>query len=332
MTIDCVLCFRDESGSYFINAYITLLSLFRNTREHIAVHILHDETLTRGKAHLEELCRSHGHDVHFHAITSVLPQPVASAISQRFNIGATYLYYAHERVAADKAVYLDCDVIVNRNILDLHCISLDGSLFAGVPDCNPYWKNGKPTRKYAKTIRYLGLKEHGYINSGLLLMNLRKLRELSSGENIFAAKTVAAIRDGITLFYPDMDIINSVAAMLPDGVRLLDPSFNRWSNSLHMGIEDLRDTIFHYVSKPDSALYPAHLLFWKYYAMSPFAGDMFERMAKAYGAMDFVRAYLANPRQRRHAEDLLRYGMAGMLLKTLVRRLPGRLSGKERRT
>lgn len=323
MAIDCVLCFRDDSGSYFVNPYITLLSIFKNTEQKINVHILHDSTIEHGKKHLEDLCLSHGHNLHFHQVPQTLDVRTAEAVSKRFNLGATYLYYAHEFVPAAKAVYLDCDVVVNRDILDLYDLPLGNRLFASTPDHGPYWKNGRPGRQYKKTIKYLGLKAESYISSGLLLMNLDRLREISGPSNIFVRKTLSAVNDGIQLPYPDMDILNSVAAMVPDSVVLLDPSFNLWHNSLHLGLTDLRHTIFHYVSKPGKAFFPAHLLFWKYYAMSPFAGDMFERMSAAYtsSSMEFVKYYATRPRHRRHAVELLKYGLAGMLLRAVGRKL-----------
>jgi lipopolysaccharide biosynthesis glycosyltransferase len=322
MPIDCVLCFRDESGKYFINPYVTLVSIFQNTKEKIIVHILHDETIAQGKKYLEELCHAYGQDIHFHKVPDTpFDALTAAKLTKRFNIGTTYRYYIHELVDAEKAIYLDCDVIVNRDIRDLHAIPLGDKLFAAATDWNPYWKKGKPRGKYKKTIDYLQLKEESYINAGILLMHLGKLREISGDSNIFVRKTQAAARDGIELPYLDQDIVNSVAAMLPDSVLVLDESFNLWHKSLHLGIEELQGKIFHYVTKPSSAFFPAHLLFWKYYAMTPFAADMFDRVAAAYSSMDFMQAYCRHPRHRRHATELLRYGMAGMLLRALGRML-----------
>lgn len=323
MAIDCVLCFRDESGKYFINAYVTILSIFENTKEKIVVHILHDETITHGQKHLEDLCASYRHEICFHRVPE-FDRHTASTISERFNIGATYMYFAHEFVKSEKVVYLDCDVIVNMDIRKLYDIPMGASIFASTPDYCPYWKNnGTARKKYAEKIKYLGLKPDSYISSGMVLINLDKLRELSSTENIFVKKTLDAINKGIRLDYPDMDILNAVAAMVPDSVLLLDKKFNLWNRALHLGLPELEDTIFHYVTKPDKAFFPAHVLFWKYYAMSPFAGDMFERMSAAYSAkdMDFMKYYVLNPRHRRHAEELLQYGFTGMIKRAIGRKL-----------
>ena len=109
--------------------------------------------------------------------------------------------------------------------------------------------------------------------------------------------------------------------MVADSVLILDPRFNLWFGAMHLGLEGLQNTIFHYVSKPDKNLFPAHLLFWKYYAMTPFAGDTFDRMSAAYCSMEFMQSYLLNPRHRRHAREILKYGMAGTLLRAVGRKL-----------
>jgi lipopolysaccharide biosynthesis glycosyltransferase len=326
MEIDVALCFRDDNGRFFINAYVTLLSVLKNTKEKIIAHILHDETLERGEGrhHLQKLCDAYGHEIQFHHVHNQFDADTTAALSQikSRHIGMTYRYYVQDFVKAEKAVYLDCDVIVNRDLAELYTLPLGDRLFAAVLDTpNPYWKNGKFVRKYKKLIDHLGFKLENYINSGVLLMNLDKLRELSGSANIFVQKTQAAVNNGTVPPFPDQDIINSVAAGVPDGVLLMDTRFNLWHKSLNLGLPDLRDTIFHYMTKPDKVFFPAHLLWWKYYAMSPFAGDMFERMDAAYGSMEFVRQYAMHPGRRRHAADLLRYGSAGMLLRAVGRKL-----------
>lgn len=322
MSVHCALCFRDDSGEYYKNAYVTILSVFENTKKPVTVHILHDETIAHGKIILEELGERYGQTILFHEVPQ-LDANVAKAITQRYNIGATYRYYIHELLGVDKAVYLDCDIVVNRDINDLYSFPLGDKLVAATLDAHSYWKKGKPRPQYATMVNYHGLNPAIYINTGVMLLNLKRLREVSVDENIFISKTLASVKDNIPCFYPDMEIINSVLASRPGSVELLEERFNLWHNSLHLGPDELRNTIFHYIIKPDSAFFPAHLLFWKYYAKTPFAGDMFERMSQAYAAptMEFVQHYLLNAKRRNHSTALLRYGVLGALVQTIKRKL-----------
>lgn len=320
MKINMALCFSDKTGKYFINPYITLLSVFKNTNHSIIVHILHDSTIEYGKKYLQELCHSYGHEIYFHRINNAFDTVTSRALTKVFDISTTYRYYVHEFIKSEKAIYLDCDIIVNRDIGDLYAAPLGDRLFAGVLDIG-FWRKGKPVKGDKDHIEYFKLKLETNINTGVMLMNLDKLREISGNSNIFVQKAMAAIKDGIELDYPGQLIVTSVAAMVHDGVLMLDQRFNLFHKALNLGLNDLQDTIFHYLSKPDKEFFPAHLLFWKYYAMSPFADDMFERISSAYTseAMEFVQDYASKPKHRRHARELLKYGMAGMLLRAVAR-------------
>lgn len=322
MPIDCLLSIRDESGSYYIYTYITLLSIFENTKEKLCIHIMHDDTVEHARQPLTKLVDSYDQKIVFHRVPDFDPA-TADILSRRFNLGTMYRYYAHEFIDAGKAIYLDSDIIVNRDIKELYDTPLGDHLLGGVLDHCSYWKNNRPRRKWSKKVKYLGLSREKYISAGLMLMNLDRIREISKDGNVFVKQTLRAISDGISLDYPDMDIINSISASIPQGVLLLDESFHLWHKALHLSLDELQGKIFHLVSKPDREFFPAHLLFWKYYAMSPFAGDMFERMSAAYTAknMRVVRDYILNPKERRHAEDLLRHGLAGMLGRAVGRRL-----------
>lgn len=69
----------------------------------------------------------------------------------------------------DKALYLDCDLIVNGDIQELYNINLEDYAVAAVHDA---------TLSYNIVKDYLGYDywKDGYFNSGVLLMNLRYWR------------------------------------------------------------------------------------------------------------------------------------------------------------
>ena len=86
----------------------------------------------------------------------------------------------------DRILSLDCDTIVNDNISDLWDIPLDNYYIAGVKE---------PKKSKGRKI---------YINTGVLLFNLKKLRE--------DGKDDEAIRDLNTYyrFYPEQDCFNDL--------------------------------------------------------------------------------------------------------------------------
>lgn len=325
MTIDCTLSIRDESGKYYINPYITLLSLFENTKESLRVHILHDDSIRHGKAALEELAARYGQEILFHRVPDFDPD-FAAAISKWFNLGTMYRYFVADFIEADKVIYLDCDVIVNRDIKDLYDIPLQGRLIGAVKDNSHYWdKRGRVRPKFKEKIEYLKLTPDDCFEAGVMVFNLARLRELNAGGNIFMDRTKAALASGIDLQYPDQDIMNAVCKEIPNGLLLLDESFNSFRGVLDLHLDEMQGKIIQFIGakKLDEKFFPGHLVYWKYYAMSPFAGDMIERLDATLKSkpMAFLTNYARRPSLQGRANDLLAYGFWGMLWKALLRAL-----------
>lgn len=322
MTIDCTLSIRDESGRYYLNPYVTLLSLFENTKESLRVHILHDETIHYGREELEKLAARYGQEILFHRVPDFDPDFV-KAITKWFNLGTMYRYFVADFINSDKVIYLDCDVIVNRDIKDLYDIPLGDHLIAAVKDNSHYWdKKGQVRPKYRDKIAYLKLQPDDCFEAGVMVFNLARLRKLNADGNIFMKRTEAALASGVDLQYPDQDIMNAICAELPDGLLHLDESFNCFRGMLHLGLEEMRGKIIQFISgKQDTWFLPGHLVFWKYYAMCPFSDDMVDRMNDAFKSerMNFLRSYIVNSSRRKQAADFLEAGLWGMLLRGLRR-------------
>ena len=81
----------------------------------------------------------------------------------------------------DKILYLDADIVVLDDIAKLYNVNLEDNLIGGVPE--PWFKEYKEFQTYAeKVIEVSSYKK--YINVGVLLMNLKELRNLDF-ENVF---------------------------------------------------------------------------------------------------------------------------------------------------
>lgn len=73
-----------------------------------------------------------------------------------------------------KCIYLDCDVIVNGDLTQLYETDLDGYYIAGVKDCHII--SDSSTNIEHQRMLKLPSRDH-YINSGVMVMNLDKIRE-----------------------------------------------------------------------------------------------------------------------------------------------------------
>jgi lipopolysaccharide biosynthesis glycosyltransferase len=125
----------------------------------------------------------------------------------------------------DRVLYLDPDIVVTHDVLQLWRTDIGRASVAGVVDMGIalFLGRGEVYKSFATRdhLFALGLdpERTNYINTGVLLMNLSNLRNANFLE--FALEMDGACRKNLT--YLDQDIINSV---LSDSVFLLDPRWN----------------------------------------------------------------------------------------------------------
>lgn len=74
----------------------------------------------------------------------------------------------------DKCIYLDSDILVDSDLQELFDIELKDHYLAGVKDCHIF-TDGSTMTKHQMDLGIPSLKS--YINAGVLLMNLKKMRE-----------------------------------------------------------------------------------------------------------------------------------------------------------
>ena len=181
-----------------------LKSLFRHNKCDITVYLLYsridDGMLDRIRRYIEE----HGH--------TFAPIRVGDDV---FDDAPVNMYFTKEmyyRLLAsrllpedvDRVLYMDPDILIRGSVEEFYHLPFDGNMLIAIPD-PPQTFNRNITDNRPHHIR-LGLPENlKYVNSGVLLMNLRLMRE-----NHFDVNRIFEIinekKDG--LMYPDQDAIN----------------------------------------------------------------------------------------------------------------------------
>ena len=102
----------------------------------------------------------------------------------------------------DKILYLDSDTLICRDITELFNTDIEDYVLGGVRDMAPVNDKYHPQGIYVKNFSEKYLNDGPYINSGVLLINLRKMAEY---ENLlFETK--------VPLYYPDQDLLNAAFA------------------------------------------------------------------------------------------------------------------------
>ena len=187
----------------------------------------------------------------------------------------------------DKAIYLDCDLVVLGDISKLYNLDIGDNILGAAPE--EYVQNTREFRLYAQ--RALGVDPDGYVNAGVLLMNLKEYRAQGIEEKFKAFIT----KFDFDLLDPDQAYLNYLCLgkiyILPNG----------WNKEPMPALAcEGEKNIVHYAlyKKPwqyDDVFDGEY--FWTYAARSPFYGQICqsklafgraERAAKAAAAKEIL--------------------------------------------
>ena len=119
--------------------------------------------------------------------------------NQHLSIAAYFRLLIPELITEyEKCIYLDCDILVNDDLAELFGYDLGDCYLAGVKDCHII----EDTPREREHEKILGIPSRDkYINSGVLLLNLKKIREDGLAEKFLAQMC----REN---WYEDQDVLN----------------------------------------------------------------------------------------------------------------------------
>ncbi len=169
----------------------------------------------------------------------------------------------------DKAIYIDSDVVLTDDIAKLFDIDISDN-FIGA--CNDLSIADIPPL-VAYTENAVGVKKEEYINSGVLLMNLKKMREYNF-EGHFLNLLNTYHFDSIA---PDQDYLNAICN---GKIYYLDESWDTMPNDAQPPLEKTHIIHYNLFSKP-----------WCYDGIQ--YADEFWKYADDSGYIDEIKAYKA---------------------------------------
>ena len=247
--IHVVLTVYDPKGTYSQHAGVVMASIFERTQSQVCVHILHDETMTeRNRSFLTETARTFSQKVEFHDVSAYIKhlgdEIVQIAENTIYSVGMLFRLAITDVMTSDRVIYLDCDVVVNMDIRELWDIPVDDCSCAGAPD------NLSRFSSTAFRMRIMGCDPRNYINSGVLLMNIPRMKEKLDVRQV--CRWFARYR--YCMKFPDQDLINSC---FRGEIKFLEGRFNnRYANLNATFCDDIHasgvaDSILHAtVTKP----------------------------------------------------------------------------------
>ena len=191
----------------------------------------------------------------------------------------------------DKGIYIDSDVVLTDDIGKLFDIDIGDNLLGA---CNDLSIADIPPL-VAYTENAIGVKKEEYINSGVLLMNLKKMRQCDL-EGHFLTLLNTYHFDSIA---PDQDYLN---AMCNGKIHYLDPAWDTMPNDAQPPLEHPHLIHYNLFSKP-----------WGYDGIQ--YADMFWKAAEDSGYLAQIKAYKASYTEEKKKADaeclelLVRRGM-----------------------
>jgi lipopolysaccharide biosynthesis glycosyltransferase len=260
-------------SNYIVPLTVLLKSIFINNADlHITVSFLYlvyaisDEELQQ----TEQFIAEHGHRMRRIAIREEQLREVPESRHSKsafLRLALPDMLPGH----VDKILYLDGDMVVDGSIRPLYNLDISNVYIAGAKDLTGVF--GK------EHCRKIGLPDdYAYFNSGVVLMNIKRIREENLQERFFefTARYMSVIRS------PDQDVLN---ATLYKAVSYIPPvyNYNFWTEkdmALRLFTKEEIEAalhhpaIIHYIGpvKPwhYKSIHPRKALWWHYLRQTPY--------------------------------------------------------------
>ncbi len=228
---------HDKTGDYTAWVGVAIQSLIDHTFSKICFHVVHDETLSDiNRERLAQLSVNGGHRIYFHLLDANAFDGVKEQM-RFYTIGAMFRVMLPEILPElSRIIYLDADVLVNRDIKELWEIDISKYAMAAVPDIDVANGGIRPI-----PVKKEKVKREQYFNSGVLYLNMDRIRELGNmREMVFAY-----LQDERNSDLPDQDALNVLyghETLLVDGV------WNCFARNVRSkGEKKIQPKIYHYV-------------------------------------------------------------------------------------
>ena len=208
-----------SDDSYIPYCSTTMLSIVSNN-DACSFYIISEHLNEDSKQKLLEIAKQNGSSATFITIPpkllDTLPMPKSKAVSH-ISLATYYRLFIADLLPqdVDKVLYLDCDILVRKSLVELWNTPLDDFALGAVYQIN----SEANERCYALGISVM----YGYFNAGVLLINLQYWRQHNC-----SAKFLLFIKQQFErIFYHDQDILNAV---LFDKTKRLSCKWNMTTN------------------------------------------------------------------------------------------------------
>ena len=214
-TIHVAFALHDKTGNYCHNIGAVIQTIIDNSDEKCIFHILHDDTLTYdNKEKLVGTINNSNCGIDFIYI-DVNKIFVESKWINKYSIGSMFRLFIPEMlIDINKVIYLDADIMFNCDIKELWDLNIENYCIGGVSDAGL-----RAGFELPKNVEDGAIKASDYINTGVLLMNLNRIR--SKGNMLELC--CEYLKNNENSKFPDQDAINYI---YHDDILHIDSKYN----------------------------------------------------------------------------------------------------------
>lgn len=184
-------------NDFYIEPLIVMLcSLFENNKDEISVYLLYSDISNSNLKKVKKIINKYKNKLYIYKIDN----KIFDGIPTRLFSKETYyrllcIKYLPENI--NRILFLDPDIIIRGSIKKLYNKNLDNKYFIGIID------NEDNNIKKIKKLYNIN-NNYSYINSGVLLINLKLLRKKIKAEDII----IFIKNNANKLTYLDQDVLN----------------------------------------------------------------------------------------------------------------------------
>ena len=210
----------DENyAKIFLASIWSLLESNKDT-ENLKIYLIDNKIKKETKQKMIELVQKYNRKIIFISCEEICKDLEKN---NDFPVSSYARLFIQDYVKEEKVIYLDCDVIVMRSLEEMWKINLKENWIGGVQD---------PLPEYLKQAIEMK-KEDRYINAGVLIINLKKWREID-----FKKQVIKYIKEHKkNVVHHDQGIINGICK---GRILYLEPKFNLMPEMIMMNEKQLK--------------------------------------------------------------------------------------------
>ena len=215
-----ILYSSDNNYSKIMYASLNSLLETNKNNKNIKIYIIDNEISHEMKEKINNLISMYKRQVNYISCKKICNDLVKK---NDFPISAYARLFIQDEIDSDKVIYLDCDTIVKEDLKSLWDIDLEDNYVGGVID---------PLPLYLKKAIGMSIDDE-YINSGVMLINLKKWREIN-----FRKKTIDFIeKHNYDVVHHDQGIINGISKGY---ILYIHPKYNLMPEYIYLNSDQLK--------------------------------------------------------------------------------------------